>query len=67
MAEWLSSQGISMLSFALQSGVEGYHHPAMIQDLQRALQIVRTVAGSYDIDIDRIGALGFSAGGHLSR
>lgn len=66
VAEWLSSQGINAFVLRYRVGGEGYHHPAMIQDLQRALQIIRNLAASYDIDIDRIGALGFSAGGHLS-
>ena len=36
-------------------------------DAQRALSLVRSKAGEWGIDPKRIGILGFSAGGHLSR
>jgi acetyl esterase/lipase len=37
-----------------------------LQDAQRAISIVRYNAGDYDIDPDKIGVMGFSAGGHLA-
>ena len=37
----------------------------MIEDLQRTIQLLREQADRYDIDPSRIGAMGFSAGGHL--
>lgn len=37
-----------------------------LQDLQRALQIVRQNAAAYNIDNSKIGIMGFSAGGHLA-
>jgi acetyl esterase/lipase len=37
-----------------------------VQDAQRALQIVRENAKAWDIQKDRIGIMGFSAGGHLA-
>jgi len=43
-----------------------YHHPAMIDDAQRAIRTVRTRAASMHIQPDRIGIWGFSAGGHLA-
>ena len=39
---------------------------APLRDAQRALQIVRENAKLYGIDKDRIGIMGFSAGGHLA-
>ena len=42
----------------------GNHHPYMIQDLQRTIQLVRENATSYGIDAHKIGVMGFSAGGH---
>ena len=35
-------------------------------DAQRAIRTVRIWAGEYGIDPDRVGILGFSAGGHLA-
>ena len=37
-----------------------------LQDLQRALSLTRSRAFEWDIDPDRIGVIGFSAGGHLA-
>ena len=37
-----------------------------LQDAQRAIQIVRQNFASWDIDTNRIGIMGFSAGGHLA-
>lgn len=43
----------------------GKQHPDMITDAQRALQWVREHAEEYRIDPDKVGMIGFSAGGHL--
>ena len=40
-------------------------HFAAWQDVQRAIRIVRSHAKDWKIDPDKIGAMGFSAGGHL--
>ncbi len=37
-----------------------------LQDAQRAIQMVRQRAAEWNIDPDRIGIMGFSAGGHLA-
>jgi acetyl esterase/lipase len=37
-----------------------------LQDAQRAIQIVRSHAGTWGLDPTRIGIMGFSAGGHLA-
>ena len=44
----------------------GHRYPDMLQDVQRAIQIVRENADIYHIDPGRLGVMGFSAGGHLS-
>jgi acetyl esterase/lipase len=41
-------------------------HTAALQDAQRAVGLVRSRAREFEIDPDRIGVLGFSAGGHLA-
>ena len=38
---------------------------APLQDAQRAMRLIRAHAADYGVDPHRIGALGFSAGGHL--
>lgn len=43
----------------------GFRHPAQLQDMQQALRWLQQHAGEYRLDMDRLGAWGYSAGGHL--
>ena len=43
-----------------------YYYPIPLLDAQRAIRYVRTHASEDSIDPDRIGIMGFSAGGHLA-
>ena len=43
-----------------------YTFPAQVHDVKAAVRWLRSHAVEYDIDVDHIGAMGFSAGGHLS-
>ena len=64
IADWLNSHGITagILRYRL---APRYKHPAPLQDVQRAVRIVRSSAAERNIDADKIGVIGFSAGGHL--
>lgn len=63
-ANWLSSLGVT--SFILKYRMREYGHPAPLQDVLRAVRLVRSKAAKFGIDPNRIGAMGSSAGGHLS-
>jgi acetyl esterase/lipase len=64
-AEFLNSLGIA--AFVLHYRIAPrYHHPAPLQDAQRAIRVVRSGAKQWHIDTKRIGIWGFSAGGHLA-
>lgn len=63
-AQWLSSIGIT--AFVLKSRLSDYGHPAPLQDVLRAIRLVRSQAAKYGIAPDRIGVMGSSAGGHLA-
>jgi acetyl esterase/lipase len=65
VAHWLNSIGIKAFVLKYRLGPQ-YHHPAMLQDAQRAIRYVRAHAAEYQIDPQRIGIIGFSAGGHLA-
>ena len=65
VAEWLNSQGINAFVLRYRTGNKCYHHPAMIQDVQRAIQYVRDHAKEFRVNPDKLGTMGFSAGGHL--
>jgi acetyl esterase/lipase len=63
-AQWLSSLGIR--AFVLKSRLSDYGHPAPLQDVLRAIRLVRAHAAQYGVAPDRIGVMGSSAGGHLA-
>jgi len=65
VAEWLNSIGITAFVLKYRLGPR-YHHPAPMQDAARAIRTVRSRASEWKIDPERIGILGFSAGGHLA-
>lgn len=65
VAEWLNSQGINAFVLKYRVGSQLYHHPAMIQDAQYAIHYVKLHAAEYGINPDKVGTMGFSAGGHL--
>lgn len=69
LAKWFNSIGVT--AFVLKYRVPRRRVPANIhwepmQDVQRAIRLVRQDAGKYGIDSNRVGVLGFSAGGHLT-
>ncbi len=63
-ATWLSSLGVT--SFVLKYRMAEFGHPAPLQDVLRAVRLVRSQAAQYGIDPARIGVMGSSAGGHLA-
>ena len=64
VARWFNSFGIS--AFVLKYRMSPYQHPIPLMDGQHAMRIVRSRAGEWGIDPQRIGIMGFSAGGHLA-
>ncbi len=66
VAAWLNSLGISAYIVTYRLSTHGYRHPAPLLDGQRAIRTVRANAGKWSLDPDKIGVLGFSAGGHLA-
>ena len=68
IAEWLNSLGVSafVLKYRVPRRDPEKPHTLPLQDAQRAIRIVRSRSKEWGIDPGRIGALGFSAGGHLA-
>ena len=64
-AEWLSGIGIFTAVLKYRLGPR-YRHPCMIEDAFRAIRTVRFHAAEWEIDPNRVGIMGFSAGGHLT-
>ena len=65
VARWFNSLGVSAFVLKYRLGMR-YHYPAQLQDVQRALRYVRTHSQDWGVDPQRIGVMGFSAGGHLA-
>jgi acetyl esterase/lipase len=68
VCEWLNSVGVTaaLLKYRVPKP-DGDSRPVEpLQDAERAMSILRSRATELSIDPNRIGVLGFSAGGHLS-
>ncbi len=77
VAEWLQKNGISAFvleyrtamvpAFMFRSRliVRGNQYPDPQNDLQQAIAYVKDHSAEYRIDTTKVGAMGFSAGGHL--
>jgi acetyl esterase/lipase len=68
VCDWLNSAGITcvLLKYRVPDSGPFPKSTAALQDAQRAMGLVRQHAAEWGIDPNRIGVLGFSAGGHLS-
>jgi len=64
-ANYLNALGIAAFVLRYRLGPR-YHHPIELGDAQRAIRTVRARAAEWHIAPDRIGFMGFSAGGHLA-
>lgn len=77
VARWLQRQGITAFVLKYRTAqfpayfthfrliLRGRRYPDAQDDLRQALRYVRAHAGVYGVDTTRLGAMGFSAGGHL--
>lgn len=69
VAQWLNELGIHafVLKYRLPDNrICNNSSYVPLMDAQRAIQLVRDSAESFQIDNNRIGIMGFSAGGHLA-
>ncbi len=68
VCDWLNSIGVNciLLKYRVPDSGPYPKSPAALEDAQRAMGLVRLHAAEWGIDPNRIGVLGFSAGGHLA-
>lgn len=64
-ADWFAARGFTAFVLRYRLGPR-YLYPTPLKDAQRAVRYVRSHAQQYNIDPNRIGMIGFSAGGHLT-
>jgi acetyl esterase/lipase len=65
VADWFTARGVTAFVLKYRLGAK-YLYPIPLEDAQRAVRLVRSLASEYGFAPDRIGFVGFSAGGHLA-
>ncbi|MES2778209.1 MAG: alpha/beta hydrolase [Bacteroidota bacterium] len=77
ICEWLASIGVTGVLLKYRVPASGHHYdkdcecgkdpikPLALQDAQRAVSLVRFRAKEWNINANKVGVMGFSAGGHL--
>jgi acetyl esterase/lipase len=68
-ARFFNDNGIDafVLKYRLNNAKqEGHRYPDQYNDVTTALRIIRSRAGEWNIDPEKTGVMGFSAGGHLA-
>jgi acetyl esterase/lipase len=65
VAAYLNAMGVSAFVLRYRLGPR-YRHPVPWGDAKRAMRLVRSRAAEFGVSPNRIGMMGFSAGGHLT-
>jgi acetyl esterase/lipase len=67
VADWLVARQITAFVLLYRLPGEGWQNRSEVPlaDAQRAMRLIRARAPQFSIDPERVGAMGFSAGGHL--
>jgi acetyl esterase/lipase len=66
VADWFTAHGFIAFIVSYRLTSHGYVMPVPLLDARRAIQTVRARAADYHVAPNRIGVIGFSAGGHLA-
>jgi acetyl esterase/lipase len=68
VARVMNAAGVTAFVLTYRLPSEGWQDAADVplQDAQRAMRLIRANAAGYALDPERVGAIGFSAGGHLA-
>ena len=68
IGRWLAARGFTVFVLFYRLPAEGWEAgpDVSLADAQRAIRLIRSRAGDYGIDPERVAAMGFSAGGHVS-
>lgn len=65
VADWFAVRGVTAFVLKYRLGVDN-PYPIPLLDAHRAIRLVRSLSRNYNLHTDRIGMMGFSAGGHLA-
>ncbi|MBQ0039632.1 MAG: alpha/beta hydrolase [Treponema sp.] len=64
-AKWFANNGIVPFVLQYRVAYNCHHHPEMLEDIEMAIKYIRENSKQYGIDPGKVGAIGYSAGGHL--
>ncbi|MBQ4378849.1 MAG: alpha/beta hydrolase [Treponema sp.] len=64
-ARWFSSHGFAAFVLRYRVAYNCHHYPDQLEDIQMAIVYIREHAEEFGIDKNKVGAIGYSAGGHL--
>lgn len=64
VCEWLNANGIA--AFLLDYRISPCFLPAIVGEAKRAMRLIRHLSAGWGLDPDKIGILGFSAGGQIA-
>ncbi len=64
-ARWFSSHGFASFVLRYRVAYNCHHYPDQLEDIQMAIVYIREHAEVFGINKNKIGAIGYSAGGHL--
>lgn len=64
VADWFAARGVTAFVLKYRVGADN-PYPIPLLDAQRAMRLIRSLSDRYELSRGRIGAVGFSAGGHL--
>lgn len=65
VAKWFNRIGVAGFVLRYRHAPK-YRHPTPLEDAQRAVRFVRANAEKFGVARNRVGVMGFSAGGHLA-
>ncbi len=66
VARWLAGQGVTAGVLKYRCGGGTNQHPVPMSDARQAVKLFRSHCEDWQVAPDRIGIIGFSAGGHLA-
>ena len=64
-ARWFSEHGFAAFVLRYRVAYNCHHYPDQLEDIQMAIVYIREHASEFNIDKNKIGAIGYSAGRHL--
>jgi len=66
IGRWFNEKGVAAFVLRYRLPANGYRHPVPLLDIQRAMRLIRSRAAEWKLNPAKLGAMGFSAGGHLT-